>query len=174
MPEKKKASRRLSSLFSLGSNSDEQSTGSSASLQPTNRLTKVRNRLSSATHLSPDYPPPQAPAYHHASNPQPTIQPVEPASAALELPAPISESYSRSSSPAFERPLTPNVDAGGNLTAPSTEAKKLRRRSKLFGGVQVSEEKVHQAHDNPLAWVVGHRGKVPYNLALLLNGERVR
>jgi hypothetical protein len=173
MATKKKSSRRLSSIFSLGSNSDEQSTGSSPSLQP-NRLTKVRNRLSSATHLAPDYPPPQAPAYHNASIPQPTIQPVESAPAVLDPPAPIPDSYSRSSSPALERPLTPSADAGGNLMAPSGEAKKLRRRSKLFGGAQSSDEKVHQAQDNPLAWVVGHRGKVPYNLALLLNGEKVR
>jgi hypothetical protein len=30
------------------------------------------------------------------------------------------------------------------------------------------------AQDQPLAWIVGHKGKVPYNLAMLLNGEKVR
>jgi len=30
-----------------------------------------------------------------------------------------------------------------------------------------------QGHNSPLAWIAGHRGKVEYDLALLLNGEKV-
>jgi len=175
-PEKKRSSRRLSSIFSLGS-SDQQDNSSSASSQSTGRLAKVKKRLSSGTHLSPDYPPPPAPAYHHASIPQPTIQPVESAPAALQVPPPLSNPRSRSSSPASyiptERLLTANAGAG--LSAPTDGNKKLRRRSKLFSGGQSSDEHIHDdGHDRPHAWVIGHRGKVPYNLALLLNGEKVR
>ncbi|KAF2797162.1 hypothetical protein K505DRAFT_270083 [Melanomma pulvis-pyrius CBS 109.77] len=184
MPNKKRSSRRLSSLFSLGSNSDQPDTGSVASSNSTGRLTKVKNRLSSATHLAPEYPPPPAPAYHSASIPQPTIQPVESAPPALEVPPPpISDSRSRSPSPAplatTARPATPNAETGGSLLAPVEGVKKLRRRSKLFGGGQSSDERVHQTggqpggQHSPLAWVIGHRGKIPYNLALLLNGEKV-
>jgi hypothetical protein len=55
--------------------------------------------------------------------------------------------------------------------------KKLRRKSKLFGSSQVDVGAPAGAssapHTEPLAWIVGHKGKVPYNLAMLLNGEKV-
>jgi hypothetical protein len=68
---------------------------------------------------------------------------------------------------------------------PSSEGKlkKLRRKSGLFGGPPPGLEGVGGAHSrtststsnaaSPLAWIVGHKGKVPYNLTFLLNGEKV-
>ncbi|KAI8932853.1 hypothetical protein NX059_010333 [Plenodomus lindquistii] len=180
--DKKKSSHRLSSLFSVGSSSDSQdSRGSKISSVPSSessggKLTKVKKRMSSGTHLAPEYPAPGIPQTgRDVSLSKPTIQPVDPA-AALELleplePPPSFDVPSRSSSPFNSRPGTPSGDAGseGNL-------KKLRRRSRLFGG----SPNGHESHpggphgqDSPLAWIVGHKGKVAYNLAMLLNGERV-
>jgi hypothetical protein len=46
-----------------------------------------------------------------------------------------------------------------------------KRKSKgLFGRSKL--RKKDQEH-GPLAWVIGHEGRLPYNLSLLLNGERV-
>jgi hypothetical protein len=47
----------------------------------------------------------------------------------------------------------------------------------MFGGSNGSTADLSSAGaagGNPLAWIVGHRGKVPYNLTMLLNGEKVR
>jgi hypothetical protein len=44
----------------------------------------------------------------------------------------------------------------------------------MFGGSQGSDGVIPDAaHAKPLAWIVGHQGKVPYNLAMLVNGEKV-
>lgn len=52
-------------------------------------------------------------------------------------------------------------------------AKKTKRRTMLFGGGKSSDDAVHAAADVPQAWIVGHKGKVSYNLSPLLNGEPV-
>jgi hypothetical protein len=186
--DKKKSSNRLSGLFSK-SPSDTQDGGSAktstTSPQSTGRLTKVKNRISSATHLAPEYPPPAPPtAPRHSSLTNPTIQPVVPQESTVSLetleppPAFGAPPGSRNASPARggpsrggSRPGTPGADSSseGNL-------KKLRRKSKLFGGSLAGDQStgsVSQAQDSPLAWIVGHKGKVPYNLAMLLNGEKV-
>jgi hypothetical protein len=186
--DKKKSTNRLSGLFSKGS-SDTQDTSSArtntTSSQSTGRLTKVKNRISSATHLAPEYPPPSPPtAPRHVSLANPTIQPVTPVESTASLeqleppPAFGASPGSRNASPSRggpshggSRPGTPGADSAteGNL-------KKLRRKSKLFGGSLVDEGtgSVTQTQESPLAWIVGHKGKVPYNLAMLLNGEKVR
>lgn len=174
--DKKRSSRRISSLFSLGSNgSDQQGTASAASSESSGRLSKVKDRIASATHLTPDYPPPEPPeppSLRHL-----TITPVESAPAALQSlqpPRSISSPVSRSSSPSRPNsPGTPNSDGGGGLLAPADAHKKLKRRSRLFAGTQSSDERISEPGPRPLAWVVGHRGKVPYNLTMLLNGEKV-
>lgn len=97
----------------------------------------------------------------------PALEPLEPPPH-LDVP-------SRSSSPgAFgSRPGTPNLEVGNE-----GKLKKLRRKSGLFGGTNSSLTDVSRAGtaggSSPLAWIVGHKGKVPYNLTMLLNGEKVR
>jgi hypothetical protein len=181
--DKKKSSNRLSGLFSKGSSDTQENGSAKTSPAPTShstgRLTKVRNRLSSATHLAPEYPPPTGPtAPRHVSLSNPTVQPVVPAEPTatlepLEPPPALGAPGSRNSSPSRggSRPGTPGAESSseGNL-------KKLRRKSKLFGGSQAGDEAtggVAHGQSNPLAWIVGHKGKVPYNLAMLLNGEKV-
>lgn len=181
--DKKKSSNRLSGLFSK-STSDTQDaastkTKSTTASDSTGRLTKVRNRISSATHLAPDYPTPTSPsAPRHVSLQNPTIQPVETefsaAFAPLEPPPPLAVPGSRNASPSGRgsRPGTP----GGESSAGDGNLKKLRRKSKLFGGSQadlVGAVDAPPPQEKPLAWIVGHKGKVPYNLAMLLNGEKV-
>ncbi|KAF2469870.1 uncharacterized protein BDR25DRAFT_343534 [Lindgomyces ingoldianus] len=173
-PRKKRSSHRLSSLFSSSSAPDHQDMGSAASSDSSGRLSKaVKSRVSSAQHLAPTYPPPPVPDYAFLK--QPTITPVKPAPAALQPPPPLSSPDSRSASPAHSdlnsRPGTP--DNGSSRLTPADGLKKLKRRSRLFGGGQSSDEQVNVSGQGPLAWVVGHRGKVPYNLAMLLNGEKV-
>lgn len=69
------------------------------------------------------------------------------------------------------RPTTPSGDL---LTPTESSAKKLKRRSKLFGGGGSSDERMAEfGGESPLAWVVGHKGKLSYNLTMLLNGEKV-
>lgn len=174
--DKKKSSNRLSGLFSK--ETPDAKPKSQTPSESTNRLQKVRNRISSATHLAPEYPPPGPAAPRHVSLSNPTIQPVEsaaPTNAAalepLEPPPSLGVPGSRTSSPSRgrSRPGTPDASEG-NL-------KKLRRKSRLFGGSQGGDESpgaITRAQDSPLAWIVGHKGKVPYNLAMLLNGEKVR
>ncbi|KAF2735696.1 hypothetical protein EJ04DRAFT_511644 [Polyplosphaeria fusca] len=170
LPDKKR-SNRLSSLLSLGSSSDG---GSVTSSESTGRLSKVKNRISS-THLAPEYPPPAPPSY--GAHQQPTITPVASAPAALEPPPPLAIPRSRNSSPARGalggRPETPTTESSGGLQAPVEGMKKLKRKSGLFGGGRSSEEKVIEPGAGPMAWVVGHKGKVQYNLTMLLNGEKV-
>lgn len=187
MGDKKKSSHRLSSIFSLGAPSEPQQSNSAASSESSGRLTKVKNRISSAaststqqsaTHLTaPEYPPPP-PAQRRQSPPnQVTIQTVggSPVLEPLE-PPPHLNVPSRSSSPGGfgSRPGTPTLDADNNNEG---KLKKLRRKSGLFGGNNGSMTDVSRAGaggNNPLAWIVGHKGKVPYNLTMLLNGEKVR
>lgn len=180
--DKKKSSRRLSSLFSLGGSSEPHQGNSAASSESSGRLTKVKNRISSAaststqqsaTHLTaPEYPPP-SPQRRQSPPSQLTIQPVGGSSALEPLePPPHLDVPSRSSSPGGfgSRPGTPNTDHEGKL-------KKLRRKSGLFGGTNSSLTDLSRAGaagENPLAWIVGHKGKVPYSLTMLLNGEKVR
>ncbi|KAH8708442.1 hypothetical protein GQ44DRAFT_691027 [Phaeosphaeriaceae sp. PMI808] len=170
--DKKKSTNRLSGLFSKGSSDTHDSgsanTKSATPSESTSRLTKVKNRISSATHLAPEYPSPSpsvAPRHSSLQNPPPSRPP---ALAPLEPPPSFGggSAGSRNASPSrgSSRPGTPNADHG-NL-------KKLRRKSKLFGGSQTGEE-VNGVHNSPLAWIVGHKGKVPYNLAMLLTGEKV-
>jgi hypothetical protein len=178
--DKKKSARRLSSLFSSasseasGSTNNQKLSPTPASSESSSRLTKVRNRLSSATHLTPEYPPPPAQSPRHVSLSNPTIQPVEPADLEPLEPPPPLEVPSRASSPASSRPGTPSLDPGSE-----GKLKKLRRKSGLFGGPPGGIEGVDgapgtpQGNASPLAWIVGHKGKVPYNLTFLLNGEKV-
>ncbi|KAF9734581.1 hypothetical protein PMIN02_005968 [Paraphaeosphaeria minitans] len=186
---RKKPGRRLSSLFSIGSADskdikESKESGSAASSESSSRLSKVKKRITSHS-LTPDYPSPsQTPRNVSESTPA-TIQTVESVAAAfapLEPPPPLTSSYSnsRSSSPgrlSKSRPGTPSTPTGGLLT-PGTDAdgKKNKRRSRLFGYGESSDERMdaNQRHlDGPLAWVVGHKGKVEYSLTMLLNGERV-
>ncbi|KAF1950093.1 hypothetical protein CC80DRAFT_497103 [Byssothecium circinans] len=175
---KKKSSHRLSSLFSSSSaDSNETSSLASSSVSSgPNRLSKFKNRVSSAAHLSPEYPPPAPPQVSPAK--PPTIQPVEPAPPVLEPPpslANINNPRSRSSSPSRlnkSRPSTAS-DANGLLAPGDATVKKARRTSRLFGGGKSSDDKANAGQNTPLAWVVGHSGKVPYNLTMLLNGEPV-
>jgi hypothetical protein len=177
--DKKKSTNRLSGLFSKSaSDTASTNTKSATSSESTGRLTKVRNRLSSATYLAPDYPPPSSPnAPRHSSLQNPTIQPVESsefsaAFAPLEPPPPLTVPGSRNASPTGRgsRPGTP----GGDSSAGEGNLKKLRRKSKLFGGSQADlVGSATPVQEKPLAWIVGHKGKVPYNLAMLLNGEKV-
>jgi hypothetical protein len=185
--DKKKSSNRLSSLFSSSkapSDTPDSAVTKAKSPTPsesTGRLTKVRHRLSSATHLAPEPQAPTAPRPVSVSNP--TVQSREPESAAaltpLEPPPPLAVPGSRNASPSRggggggggSRPGT----AGGD-SASEGNLKKLRRRSKLFGGSQVGDGLTggaSQAQGSPNAWIVGHKGKVPYNMANLLNGEKV-
>jgi hypothetical protein len=157
---------------------------STNSSESSGRLTKVRNRMSSAssaTHLAPDHlapdhlapdhlAPVQPAAPRHVSLMNPTmestdlLQPLEPPPP-LSVPGPrtVSPSGSRS------RPGTPNDSANeGNL-------KKLRRRSKMFGGsAGDTGAGATQGQHSPVAWIAGHRVKVEYNLGMLLSGEQVR
>lgn len=183
MGDKKKSGRRISSLFSLGGSSEPQQSHSAASSESSGRLSKVKNRISSATststahsatHLTaPEYPPP-SPQRRQSPPNQLTIQPVgSPALEPLE-PPPHLDVPSRSSSPGGfgSRPGTPNLEVGNE-----GKLKKLRRKSGLFGGMNSSMTDVSSAGaagNSPLAWIVGHKGKVPYNLTMLLNGEKVR
>lgn len=186
MADRKKSSYRLSSLFSLGGSSDAQQSQSAASSESSGRLGKVKSRISSAastataqsasaTHLTaPEYPPP-SPARRQSPPSQLTIQPVgSPPLEPLEPPPPL-EAPSRSSSSVghASRPGTPTLD-GGN----PGKLKKLRRKSVLFGASNSSATDVSRGGaaggNSPLAWIVGHKGKVPYNLTMLLNGEKVR
>lgn len=182
MSDKKKASRRLSSLFSLGGPSEPQQSNSAASSESSGRLSKVKNRISSvassstaqsATHLTaPEYPPP-SPQRRQSPPNQLTIQPVGPPSFEPLEPPPHLDVPSRSSSPGGfgSRPGTPNLDPGNE-----GKLKKLRRKSGLFGGSNSSVTDISHGGvvgDNPLAWIIGHKGKVPYSLTMLLNGERV-
>lgn len=179
--DKKKSSHRLSSLFSIGSSSEPQDSKPAAKISSVpssessgGRLTKVKKRMSSGTHLTPEYPSPSQPqTARHASLSTPAIPPpVEPAGLLepLEPPPPL-EVPSRGASPYNSRPSTPSGDAGseGNL-------KKLRRKSRLFGGSQGGNEPLSSAplaQGRPQAWIVGHKGKVAYSLTTLLNGDKV-
>jgi hypothetical protein len=52
--------------------------------------------------------------------------------------------------------------------------KKLRRKSNLFGSSRIDLAAAGAAtQEQPPAWIVGLKGKVPYNLAPLLSGEKV-
>ncbi|KAH7128439.1 hypothetical protein B0J11DRAFT_270921 [Dendryphion nanum] len=193
LTEKKRSSRRLSTLFSSGT-SDNQDSASPNSSESTGRLTKVKNRISSATHLAPDYPAPAPPRFDNHL--QPTIQPVGSAP-----PAPLHAPPSIPTSPAphVAPPIAPGrpvsrgrQDTGTTITtissggggsnllvptpSPDSRLKKLKRRSGLFGSAQSSDEHLNSSGTvkSPLAWIVGHKGKVPYNLTLLLNGEKVK
>lgn len=181
MGDKKNPRQRLSSLFSLGGTpSEPQQSNSAVSSESSGRLSKVKNRIASgassstqqsATHLTaPEYPPP-SPRRRQSPPNQLTIQPVgSPALDPLE-PPPALDVPSRSSSPGGwgSRPGTPNlgVENEGKL-------KKLRRKSGLFGGSNGSSANLSQGMSDPLAWIIGHKGKVPYSLTMLLNGEKVR
>ncbi|KAF1947419.1 hypothetical protein EJ02DRAFT_449594 [Clathrospora elynae] len=178
--DQKKSSHRLSSLFSAGSSDTPDSkpikTSPVPSSETSSRLTKVRNRLSSATHLAPEYSSPPLKSPRGVSLSNPPIQPMgaayAPATAFEPLePPPALEVPPRGESPYNSRPGTPNLDvpAEGKL-------KKLRRRSGMFGGGSGDDTTAgaQQGQDCPLAWIVGHKGKVPYNLAVLLNGEKVQ
>lgn len=186
LSEKKRSSRRLSSLFSLGSSDSQDSTSNTPS-EHTNRLSKVKNRISSATHLAPDYPAPAPPKADGQLHP-PTIQPVQSAPPPpLHAPPPIPTAQAPPILPG--RPVsrgrqdtattTTTITSGGASLAPTSTGdsrlKKLKRKSGLFGGAQSSDEQVNGAgkEKSPMAWVIGHRGKVPYNLTMLLNGEQV-
>jgi hypothetical protein len=177
--DKKKSTHRLSSLFS--SASSDSSEGKNTKLSPapasesSSRLTKVRQRMSSATHLAPEYPAPPAPkSPRQASLSNPTIQPVESAADLEPLePPPAFDAPSRASSPFNSRPGTPTITVD---TASEGKLKKLRRKSGLFGGGPIGDDTTAgapQEHGSPLAWIVGHKGKVPYSLTFLLNGEKV-
>lgn len=181
MGDKKKSSHRLSSLFSLGGSSEPQQNNSTASSESSGRLGKAKNRISSAassstaqsaTHLTaPEYPPP-SPQRRQSPPNQLTIQPVGSPNLEPLEPPPHLDVPSRSSSPGGfgSRPGTPNLEAGNE-----GKLKKLRRKSGLFGGNNSSMTDISRGgDDSPLAWIVGHKGKVPYNLTMLLNGEKVR
>ena len=173
-----KSSRKLSSLFSLGGSSEHPQSNSAASSESSGRLSKVKNRISSAASTStqltaPEHPPP-SPQRRQSPPSQLTVPPAgSPALEPLEPPPPL-DVPSRSSSPGGfgSRPGTPNLEVGGE-----GKLRKLRRKSGLFGGNNSSMTDVSRAGaagSNPLAWIVGHKGKVPYNLNVLLNGEKVR
>jgi hypothetical protein len=175
---KKKSSHRLSSLFSSGSSDSAESKNTKLSPVPSNsgsRLTKVRQRMSSATHLAPEYPVPPTPkSPREVSLSNPTIQPIVESATDLEpLEPPSFDAPSRTSSPFNSRPGTPTLTVD---TGSEGKLKKLRRKSGLFGGTPVGGDTTAgapQGHASPLAWIVGHKGKVPYNLTFLLNGEKV-
>lgn len=175
MGDKKK--NRLSSLnlFSKPpSDAPDANFLSTNSSESSGRLTKVRNRISSAssaTHLAPDHLPPVQPAApRHVSLMNPTMESTD-LLQPLEPPPPLSVPGSRTVSPSGSRsrPGTPNDSANeGNL-------KKLRRRSKMFGGsAGDTGAGAIQGQHSPVAWIAGHRAKVEYNLAMLLSGEQVR
>lgn len=186
---RKKSSHRLSSLFSLGgsSSSEPQQSNSATSSESSGRLSKAKNRMASgaststvqsATHLTaPEYPLPSPQRRQSPPNVL-TVQPVgSPALEPLE-PPPHLDVPSRSSSPGgwgSSRPGTPSTPT--QELGSEGKLKKLRRKSGMFGGSNGSTADLSSAGaagSNPLAWIVGHRGKVPYNLTMLLNGEKVR
>ncbi|KAF2642101.1 hypothetical protein P280DRAFT_468550 [Massarina eburnea CBS 473.64] len=182
MSNKMRSSHRLSSLFSSSSadSNDTASVTSSSAGSGPNRLSKFRNRVSSAAHLSPDYPPPPS-KYPPSPGAPPTIQAVDSAPSLLEPPPSLdtlNNPRSRSSSPSRlnkSRPTSMVDSSNGMLTPIDTAVKKARRTSRLFGLGKTSEDSVAEAGagEPPLAWVVGHSGKVSYNLTMLLNGEVV-
>ncbi|KAF2271854.1 uncharacterized protein EI97DRAFT_387025 [Westerdykella ornata] len=171
MADKKRSSSRLSSLLSLTSiASDNSESSPMASSEPAGRFRKVRNRISSATHLSPVYPPPGTAAPANLST---TIQPLDsapPVLASPDPPPPIPAPRSCS-----DPPTRPHSSAGIGSRDPQlldySKLKKLKRRSAFFAGPRSSDERLQER--GPLAWIVGHQGKLPYDLTLLLNGEKV-
>lgn len=150
------------------------------------KLTKApHKRVPSGQQLPPNYPPPPPPDPELYG--QPTITPVSAAPATTEFLPPhappndtLASGPSTGSQPASRastRPGTPVLDGPNerhsSLPAPSNNTK-AKRRSWLLGGARSSDERVSEfGHGGPLAWVIGHDGKVPYNLSLLIGGEKV-
>ncbi|EMD94819.1 hypothetical protein COCC4DRAFT_26495 [Bipolaris maydis ATCC 48331] len=178
--EKKKATNRLSSLFSVGSSSESSAasikSSPAPSSEPSSRFSKVRNRISSVNLLAPEPPQPAAPKSPKSPNPaslaNPSLHPVVPADLEPLEPPPLLDVSSHPSTPSNSRPSTPGLD-------PNSEGrlKKLRRKSILFGGGPANGADPagsgNAANGNPPAWIVGHKGKVPYDLKALLDGEKV-
>lgn len=150
------------------------------------KLTKASHkRVPSGQLLPPGYPPPPPPNLELHG--QPTVTSVSAAPATTELlppHAPLNDTLasgpstgSQPASRASTRPGTPVLDGlnerHSGLPAPSNNTK-AKRRSWLLGGARSSDERVSESgHGDPLAWVIGHHGKVPYNLSLLIGGEKV-
>ncbi|KAF2816297.1 uncharacterized protein BDZ99DRAFT_494145 [Mytilinidion resinicola] len=199
---KHRATRRISSFFSSASSaSDTSSLANSDSVRsaqpssrlapedsiaawqppppPARKLTKERERVVSH-HSAPAYPPPPPPPATSLTGP-PTITPVHAEPASTLQPPSISTTppllASQPPSRANSRPQTPIT---GNLIIPETlpvhtHDKKAKRKSFLFGA-RGSSDHVHEAGSGaqgPLAWVIGHQGKVQYNLSILMGAEKV-
>lgn len=196
MATKKKSSHRLSSLFSLSSLSlsssqdhkdDTRSASASDRLSPVpgyspnaspgiGKLTKSpHERAGSGQLLTP--PVYSSPVPYHSELPStspqigwledlpppPTIGDVSPGSRSM------SPSTSRPGSRASSRPATPTLEV--TIEGPAqTKHSKLRRMSWMPGSSKSHNRDGSQA---PTAWVVGHPGKIPYNLGPLLAGEKV-
>ncbi|KAJ9667200.1 hypothetical protein H2201_002721 [Coniosporium apollinis] len=199
-PSKKdRSSSRLSSLFSLSSSGSEpafsiddgKSESSSSrrsarlSLSPSRRTSP--KRLSKAAHervpsgqlLSPV-------AYPSPSPRRGQINPVDPAQTGAVFPPPVNDAFYRDESPVRSRPgsrppsrpLTPTLDLprhdsrgmGPPVSYNNQSQAKPKRRSWFGGG---SRDKHGPQEQAPLAWVIGHETKLPYNLSLLLNAEKV-
>ena len=195
-----KTKRRMSALFSLSGGDPEQklaipqgngqpmppitrgrSPVSAQEARSSSKLTKDR-RTSSWGQLNPTAQPGQT-----SGRRRPTLSEVDPdLNEPLPLPPPIpgvAGPGSRNSSPArsvagsgtSSRPTTPRRQYSNpdpiTLSTLNPPMKEEKRKSRgLFG--RSKNKKTEESH-GPLAWVIGHEGRVPYNVSALINGERV-
>ena len=150
------------------------------------KLTKAsRERVPSGQLPPPGYPPPPPPNSELHGQPIITSASAAPATTELlSLHAPLNgtlasgpSTRSQPASRASTRPGTPVLDGPNerhsSLPAPSNSTK-AKQRSWLLGGARSSDERVSESgHGGPLAWVIGHHGKISYNLSLLIGGEKV-
>ncbi|CAI6336356.1 unnamed protein product [Periconia digitata] len=194
LSSKKRSTHRLSSLF-MSSHNDSSDTTSNGSSAGSGRLTKLKNRVSSSsTHLPIDQNPPpvpKLPPQHAVPMPPPSSRSAPPVQAPANIttqepdavlqPPPsivtMNSPRSRSSSPGRLNKSRPNtsqgISNGSSMLAPAdASAKKSRRASRFFGGGKSSDDSLKEKNV-PQAWVVGHKGKVPYDLAPLITGAPV-
>ncbi|KAK0618672.1 hypothetical protein DIS24_g11634 [Lasiodiplodia hormozganensis] len=194
------AAKRLTSIFSLSSvnlaeaakqeppaaESESGSRGRRRSISARLSRSQSRDRSSSAQPPLPSAEDPPVPPIPQGIDRQSTIRSYTDDGGDLLPPPPVRvDSASRSSSRNSSRPgsdfrpgsvasLRPEsallqVTADGHLDpGNAAQANKLKRKS-FFGRQRKSEVEP----TGPQAWVVGHEGKPPYNVALLQGGEKV-
>jgi hypothetical protein len=192
---KSRSANRLSALFTNTSNQGDQApTEDPQKGDRSNKLyktsyTRSHERLSSAQ-LSPQvaYPTPQQLQQPHFNN-RPTVTHVTHDGVSVPpppLPMPTDRPLQRDASPVKSRPtsgtwapprphsLGPGIPSGvpnmSTLSPIPIDTPKSSKRRSLFGS---SKEDKYKAANKPMAWIAGHNEKLPYNIALLLSGERV-
>ncbi|TKA80194.1 hypothetical protein B0A49_01958 [Cryomyces minteri] len=198
MEQKKR--NRLSSIFSLGTQhveprnvlypDDARSETSSAGRRspspgPASKLQKSvrqRDRTPSEQLLSPLAYSSSIPAPPFVTEPTADNSDTDDYDTPLPPPPPVHAfTQSRSSSPDFSsrpgtplsRPVTPTIQVQGDglLRAVTPTAKEPKPKKRNFLGFSRGKSRGDEDR-GPLAWVVGHEGKVPYNVSGLLGLER--